>query len=417
MPRHHASFLRLTVVASIIGAGCTSPIEPGAPPTAINALPRSLTDAEVKTIESANAFTFALFRKVSDDSPISNVFISPLSASLALGMALNGARGSTFDGMRAALQFGAATQGDINTSYQSLIALLRSIDPTVELDIANSIWYRNTVPLLPAFTDAAKTYFDASAAALDFTNVAASKATINGWVNDKTRGKIPSIVGGFTQDDIALLLSAIYFKGKWRTQFDPAKTIISDFTTATGTVQHVPLMAQSEKLRYAQSGGAQLVDLPYGNTAFTMTVVLPPSGTSVEQYASGLTPAVWASMTSTMSTSLVNLTMPKLRLNDTRGMNDNLSALGMGVAFDWAHADFGGMSTMSGLYINYVLQKTYVDIDEEGTEAAAVTVVGVGVTSAPVSITMRVDRPYLFMIRERFSGTIVFVGKVNVIPS
>ena len=417
MPRHHASFLRLTVVASIIGASCTNSTEPKGPPTAITGLPRSLTDAEVKTIESANAFTFALFRKVSDDSPVSNIFISPLSASLALGMALNGARGSTFDGMRTALQFGTATQGDINTSVQSLIALLRSIDPTVELDIANSIWYRNTVPLLPAFTGAAKTYFDASAAGLDFTNVPASLAIVNGWVSDKTRGKIPSIVDDIKQDDIAFLINAIYFKGKWRAQFDPAKTIISNFATVSGTVQHVPLMAQSEELRYGQSGGAQLVDLPYGNSAYTMTVVLPPSGTSIEQYASNLTPAVWASMTSTMSTSLVNLTMPKLRLNYTRGMNDDLSALGMGVAFDWANADFSGMSTMRGLYLSYVKQKTYVDIDEEGTEAAAVTVVGVRTTSAQVSVTMRVDRPYLIVIRERFSGAIVFIGKVNVIPS
>src|SRR5258708_33710559 len=122
-------------------------------------------------------------------------------------------------------------------------------------------------------------------------------------------------------------------------------------------------------------------------------------------------------MTSTMSTSLVNLTMPKLRLNYTRGMNDDLSALGMGVAFDWANADFSGMSTMRGLSLSYVKQKTYVDIDEEGTEAAAVTVVGVRTTSAQVSVTMRVDRPYVIVIRERFSGAIVFIGKVNVIPS
>jgi serine protease inhibitor len=416
MQLQRTSFLRLTAVASIVCAACTSSTEPGAPPTAISALPRSLTDAELRTIESANAFTFALFRKVSDANPDSNVFISPLSASLALGMTLNGARGSTFDGMRTALQLGTATQGDINTSYQSLMSLLRSIDPTVELDIANSIWYRNTVPLLPAFTDAAKTYFDANAAGLDFTNVPASKAIVNGWVSDKTRGKIPSIIDDITQDDIAFLINAIYFKGKWRAQFDPAKTTVSNFTPASGTVQHVPLMAQSEELRYGGSGGVQIIDLPYGNSAFTMTVVLPPVGVSVEQYASGLTPAVWASMTSTLSTVLVNLTMPRLRLEYARTMNDDLSALGMGVAFIKA-ADFSDMSPMPGLFIKYVKQKAYVDINEEGTEAAAVTVVGIVATSAQVSVTMRVDRPYLFVIRERLSGTIVFIGKVNIIPS
>jgi serpin B len=412
---HRTSVLRLTVLASIVCASCTSSTEPGAPPVAITALPRSLTDAEARTIASANAFTFALFRKISDANPDSNVFISPLSASLALGMTLNGARGSTFDGMRTALQFGSATQNDINTSYQSLIALLRSIDPTVELDIANSIWYRNTVPLLPAFTDAAKTYFDANAAGLDFTNVPASKAIVNGWVSDKTHGKIPSILDDITAQDIAFLINAIYFKGKWRSQFDPSNTTVSNFTPATGTVQHVPLMAQSEELAYGESGGAQIVDLPYGNTAFTMTVVLPPAGVSVEQCASGLTPTVWASMTGALSKVRVNLTMPRVRLEFARTMNDDLTALGMGLAFLPA-ADFTGMSTQPVL-LSYVKQKAYVDINEEGTEAAAVTIVGVEATSAPVSITMRVDRPYLLLIRERLSGTIVFIGKVNVIPS
>lgn len=409
-----SNLLWLTVVASLVCGGCTPATEPG-PPAAITALPRSLTNAEARTIESANAFTFELFKKAAGARPDSNVFISPLSASLALGMTLNGARGSTFHSMRTAIQFGSATQNDINTSYQSLIALLRSIDPTVELEIANSIWYRNSVTLLAGFTDAAKTYFDARATGLDFTDVAASKAIVNGWVSDKTRGKIPSIIDDISQDDIAFLINAIYFTGKWRAKFDPAKTTIADFTTATGSVQHVPLMAQSEEHRYGGSGGAQIVDLPYGNTAFTMTVVLPPPGISVEQYVTGLTPATWTSMTAAMSKSLVNLTMPKLKLEYSRKMNDDLSALGMGVAFS-DRADFSGMSTMSGLYIKYVKQKAYVDINEEGTEAAAVTVVGIGVVSAPASVTMRVDRPYLFVIRERFSGTIVFIGKVNRIP-
>jgi serine protease inhibitor len=332
-------------------------------------------------------------------------------------MALNGARASTFDAMRSALQLGAASQADVNAGYRSLIALLRSLDGAVDLRIANSIWYRNDMTFSGAFIDAGKTNFDAVVQGLDFSKSAASAAVINKWVSDQTNAKIPSIIDTIDPADVMFLINAIYFKGTWRSRFDPADTKPGDFTAASGAKQPAQfMMRHDDKILYATADGAQAVDLPYGNAAFTMTVILPPPGVSADQYAAIFTADRLKSLTDRMFEHAGTLWMPKLKLSYERTLNDDLTALGMGVAFTDL-ADFSGMAGSPGLLaLSYVKQKTYVDVNEEGTEAAAVTVTGVGLTSAPVRIELRVDRPYLFIIRDHLSGTILFIGKVNAIP-
>jgi serpin B len=333
-------------------------------------------------------------------------------------MTLDGASNSTFDQMRNALQLDGLSQADINSGYRSLIALLTSLDPSVTMRIANSIWYRQTFRVNQSFLDDLRTYFDADAEGLNFSDVNGSLATINGWVNQKTNGKIPTILDNITSDNVMFLINALYFDGSWREQFDAAKTTDDVFTTAPGVTQRMRLMHREGDMSYTETPTYQAVDLPYGNTAFTMTVLLPKAGVNVETVAEGLTNATWSLLTASFATAEVDLALPKFQMSFQRVLNDDLSALGMGEAFIAGHADFTRMSPDGlGLYISFVTQKTFVDVDERGTKAAAATTVGVSVTSMPAYRVMRIDRPFVFVIRERLSGTVLFMGKVVRIAS
>lgn len=335
-------------------------------------------------------------------------------------MTLNGAANQTADQMRAALQFGGATLADINGGYKSLIALLTSLDSGVQMKIANSIWYRQEFPFRQAFFDTTKVYFDATVRGLNFGDVAASLAAINGWVSTATNGKIPAVLDDIQAQQVMFLINAIYFKGSWRAKFDPTKTTASTFSAAGNVTQPVQLMHRLDSLSYAESATYQAADLPYGNTAFTMTVLLPKAGSDVESLAGSLTPAVWQALAASFQTTKVDFFLPRLTLKYERRLNGDLQALGMIVPFVAGTADFTLMApapTGKELFIDFVKQNTYVDINEEGTEAAAVTTVGVGVTSMPVYPVMRVDRPYLFVLRERLTGTVLFMGKIVRVPN
>ena len=419
MPPFRASLCTLVIGVALATGACGQTVtDPSNRPAPLEALPRSLTVAEQKLIGAANAFTFALLEKTSAAERGTNVFISPLSASFALGMTMNGAASQTFDEMRAALQATGATQQEINDGYKSLIALLTTLDPAVQMQIANSIWYRAVFPFLPEFLDAGKTYFDAEVRGLNFDDAAGSLSTINGWVDNKTNGRIQKILEVIRAEDVMFLINAIYFKGSWRDKFDPAQTRDTPFQALDGTRQPMKLMHRLGKLSYAETPAWQAVDLPYGNSAFSMTVLLPKAGTDFESVAGSLTPASWRALTEGMTMQEVDFSLPKLRLSYERMFNDDLKALGMRRPFIPGGADFTRMSTMGNeLFISFVKQKAFVDINEEGTEAAAVTVVGIGVTSAPVVPVMRVDRPYLFAIRERLTGTLLFVGKIVRMPA
>ncbi len=403
----------LLLVAVAVAGACTDSTAPGSGP--IDGLPRPLSAAETKLVSAGNDFSFALFTRISAETPDSNIFVSPLSASMALGMTLNGAAGSTFDAMRVALQVEAVSQEDINAGYKALLSLLRGLDPATALEVANSIWYRQEFPFEQTFFTTAETWFDAEVRGLNFDDVQPSLATINGWVSDRTHEKIPKIIDGIHPNDVMFLINAIYFNGNWASKFDRAKTHDAPFHALDGTVEPTPLMHQQSQMKYAETSEFQAVDLAYGNSAFTMTVLLPRLGVSVNELAASLSPETWAELTGRLVPTETDLYLPKFKLAWERKLNDDLEALGMGVAFGGG-ADFTRMSRGGGLFISYVKQKAFVDVHEEGTEAAAVTVVGIRVVSIPVIPTVRVDRPFIFAIRERFSGTILFIGKIVKLP-
>jgi serine protease inhibitor len=415
--RPHTAAFRTPLILAAVTAACSGAADPGAATSPLTELPRPLSAPEQTVLGAANDFTFALFRQLNESQRDSNVFVSPLSASMALGMTMNGAAGTTFDQMRTALAFGDATQQEINEGYKKLIALLRGLDGSVDFRIANSIWYRQGVPFTSSFLDAARTWFDAEVQGLDFASPAALP-TVNGWVDRSTGGKIPTILSEIRPEHVMFLINAIYFKGSWRDRFDPAETRDAQFRAANGRHQPMKLMHRHGKMRYVVTPQFQAVDLPYGRDAFAMTVLLPAEGTDVETLAASLRRDAWAGWIAQLREVTMDLYLPRLKLTYERKLNDDLKALGMRDAFVPDGADFTRMApppTGFHLYVDFVKQKTYVDVNEEGTEAAAATAVGIALTSAPPA--MRVDRPYLFVIRERLSGTLLFIGKIVSMPS
>jgi serpin B len=384
---------------------------PGEP---IDALPRQLSVAEQKVINGSNAFAFDLLKAVNASDKAGNVFISPLSASMALGMTMNGAAGGTYDAMHSTLRFGDLARVDVNESYKTLIALLRDLDKSTEFSIANSIWYQQDYPFRQDFLAESKSYFDAEVKGLDLTKPA-SADVINAWVSDATSKKIPKIIDNFDGDEVMFLINAIYFKGQWVSRFDKSKTVDAPFHALDGTSANVPLMSQMEPFRHGFGADYQSIDLPYGNSAFTMTIVLPNVGVDINTFTDNLTEAKWKAIDAGMAKSEIGISLPRFRLEWKKNLNEQLKSLGMAVAFDDRAADFSRMSASTErLVITDVIQKTFVDVNEEGTEAAAATSVGVGPTSAPG--TIRIDRPFIFAIRERLSGTILFIGKITKLP-
>jgi serine protease inhibitor len=387
------------------------------PGTRFAALPRVLTDSESKIIAGTNDFAFDLFRTVNLAQRKANVFISPLSASMALGMTANGANGPTYDEMRSTLRLSGATREDVDSGYKSLITMLRGLDPRTNFSIANSIWFDQRFSFNASFVEEGKQYFDAQVRALDFKS-ASAVTTINSWVSAQTNNRIPEILDRIGSSEVMLLVNAIYFHGIWQKQFDKSETFDAPFYGASGSVTTVPMMVRAAGFQYAATSKYEAVDLPYGNSAFTMTVVLPNRRADIDAFAQSFNLEKWTSVVSSLHHSVVEVFIPRFRMEWQRSLNDDLQQLGMRLAF--GNADFTRMSPLSlDLFITRVLQKTVVDVDEEGTEAAAATVamVELGRARRSTPAVFLADRPFLVVIRERSSGTILFIGKIAKLPA
>jgi serine protease inhibitor len=375
-------------------------------------LPRALTESQRAAIAASNGFGFELAARVTAADRRANVVLSPLSASMALGMTLNGANGTTFDAMRSALGFDSLTREQINDSYRDLIDLLTDLDPDVRFEIANAIWTNEGVPFDAAFLQAVAAAFDARAESRDFADPA-TLAAINAWVEEHTDGHIDGIVGSLDPALVMLLVNAIYFDGAWTTQFDPEDTGRRAFTREDGSTVDVDMMSMRDvELPRASGPSYAAVELPYGGgEAYSMVIVLPDAGVSARDWLAELDADGWAALTEGLTTSELDLlSIPKFTLTYDTYLNDALQAMGMDTAFR-PGADFTRMSPIGNqICIDYVRQKTYIEVDERGTRAAAATAVGVGVTSFSGFVA---DRPFVFVIRERLSGTVLFVGYVG----
>ena len=377
-----------------------------------NPIVRELTQLEKEVTSSSDEFGLKLFKKVNEFEGEKNIFISPLSISMALGMALNGANGSTYDAMQSTLELSSLSNQEINEAYKSLIELLTQIDPKVQFDIANSIWYKNDLNFEQDFIDINKKYFNAEIEGLNFRDPN-SVSIINNWVSDNTNEKIKSIIDEIPSDAIMYLINAIYFKGTWKYEFDKDNTFDDYFKSANGSEVPCKMMIQKNDFEYYSGNSFQAIDLPYGDGHFSMTVILPNEDKTVDEIVESLDKVSWDSWLNNFNEQEGTLQLPKFKLENEYSLNDVLKALGMEIAFDSGNADFTNFYKPGGVFISKVKHKTFVDVYEEGTEAAAVTSVEFSRTSTGGNgFNMRVDKPFVFVIRESNSGSILFLGKI-----
>lgn len=378
---------------------------PGAPQEPIEALPRELSPQETALVQAGNGFTFDLFRRLVREEPAGNVFVSPLSVSMVLGMLLNGAVGDTRSEIEVALGLSALEIEEINQAYRDLIDLLLGLDPSVETGVANSIWIREGFPVVPEFLGTNRDFFGAEVG--DFGDPG-SVDRINAWVEEHTNGRIQRIVEGIRPGDVMFLINAIYFKGLWQIPFDPDDTRPQPFHRLDGSQVEVALMTVDSVFQHSLTDRYQAVDLPYGGGAFAMTVVLPREDLTPAELVAGLDASGWKSLIEGLHPQFLEVSLPRFELEYEKTLNQALQDLGIRKAF--ADADFSRLTPGGGVWLDYVRQKAFVKVDEEGTEAAAATV-GVIAVSAPPPF--RADRPFVFAIRERLSGAILFVGVVT----
>jgi serine protease inhibitor len=366
---------------------------------------------------SANTrFGFKLFAEVAKQSAGKNMLISPASVGLALAMTYIGAVGETKDAMARTLETQGLSHAELNQAYAQLRAALESADPKVQLNIANSLWAKKGITFNPDFIQRNKQFYGADVTTLDFGDPGAP-ATINSWVAGKTKGKIDKIVDTIDSQSILFLINAIYFKGKWAAEFDKAKTKEEFFTTAGGGQKRHPMMHQSGTYQYYERKDFQAVSLPYGAGPVSMYVFLPTKGTSLVEFQKKLTAANWEAWMKEFAETKGDIALPRFKVEYEIGLNDALKALGMGVAFDPDRANFSGMLQASqNAFISRVKHKAFAEVNEEGTEAAAVTSVEMRATAVmrpQRTFQMIVDHPFFCAIRDNKTGTVLFMGAIN----
>ena len=365
---------------------------------------------EKSVMERENTFAWKIFPALNALQEDENVMISPFSISTALSMTYNGARGETQTAMAEVLAYPDMSLEDVNLAYKNLIAYLAGADDKVTLNIANSVWYDALFDIVPEFLTVNRDDYDAEVRALDF-NDAASTDTINQWVCEKTNEKIETIIDQIPADAMMYLINALYFKAAWTWEFDPELTVNKGFHNYGGSTVSVPMMSQNADLDYYQGGDCQILDLPYGDGKYSMTIVLPEYDRDINAFIADMTQSGWDSLITAFpeEKTALDVYLPRFTLEYKAGLKDVLCALGMDIAFN-GRADFSGIYAPGGIWINDVYHKTFIEVNEEGTEAAAATAVEMIYESAgPV---MMIDRPFFFVIREKESGTIFFMGKI-----
>ena len=414
-------FFYTGILFLLLAAGCTSSgnePDPKPNPGITKDTTRHITPVipvELKKAEKVtrdNAFTFDLLRAVRKHSKDANVFISPLSVSMALNMTLNGAVGATADEMRTALREAGYSTADINAYSRELREALLRADPKTTIGIANSIWYRQGATIKAPFLEANRTYYDAEVEALDFT-LPTAVSTINGWCARKTNNRIKKILKEIPGNAFMYLINAVYFKGTWTTRFEKKHTFSTDFHRADGSTQKVQMMNLKDTFRCASSDVCDYLEMDYGNHAFSMVVMLPKDGKTTRDVIAAMDGKKWAEAMQSLTLEEIHVFLPRFKAECEYKMHKQiLPEMGMKLPFNPELADLSGMADVAGLCISSVIHKTFVQVDEEGTEAAAVTSVGVEVGSneSPFFI---VDRPFIFAIREKSTGVILFVGEIG----
>jgi serpin B len=366
-------------------------------------------------IDSANSFAFNLFTPILNDVKGSeNIMISPFSISSALSMTLNGSANGTLEAMRKALRLEGKTIDQINSTYLKLMTEMVTIDKRVVVEIANSVWVEKKLVVKQPFITDVKKWYIAEARDIDVTDPKAVNI-VNGWIAEKTHDKITEMLDRLDPGLAMLLINAVYFNGKWRYQFDKNDTKDEPFYANPSVPETVPMMHLKKNLKVIKQNNLTIAEIPYGQGNYTMVVVLPDENVTSSEVVKFLTSSNWQDWMAKLANNSheVELSMPRFKYMYKRNLNDDLINLGMGIAFT-GNADFSKISDQ-GLMISRVLHQTFIETNEEGTEAAAATVVEMVYGSAnPSSIEkVTLDHPFIYFIRESTTGTIIFIGRLG----
>ena len=375
-------------------------------------VPIDLTQDQVALIESGNGFAFDIFDRVLKGAGENeNIMISPLSISYALSMTVNGANGDTRDAMLEALRLKGISVDEINSSYKNLTGALLSVDKRVLMSIANSVWIENDFTAKKTFTDILTDYYNADAETFDI-NDASAPDKINTWIEDNTNGLIKRMIEKLNDNTVMLLINAIYFKGKWKSQFDESKTIQMPFYKSAVNQINVPMMKQKTDFNVYEGNGFMLAEFPYGQGNFVMDVILPDEQGGLSNAVASLTDESFTAWLNQMSERETDVSFPRFKYGFKKTLKDVLTDMGMGIAFSDG-ADLSNISDQYDLLINEVTHQTFIETNEEGTEAAAATVVDIGLTSMPpAALVFKMDHPFVYIIREITTNSIIFMGRV-----
>ena len=364
---------------------------------------------------ASTRFSFRLYDQILKRRSSGNTFVSPTSIMLALAMTYNGADGTTRQAMARTLEIEGMSLEEVNQAFADLKSTLALTDPKIQLKIANSLWARNGFAIKPEFIARNKQFYQAELASLNFADPAAVR-TINSWVNKNTEGKIEKIIESIGGDDVLFLINAIYFKGQWQFEFDKKKTKPDVFRLDGGEQKELPMMSQSGSYLYQENKDFQAVALPYGSGTVSMYIFLPNEQAGLDQFERKLTAENWDVWMKSFGVRPGDVTLPRFKVEWESNLNKALIALGMPEAFD-DRADFSEIAEPIGgnkIFISEVLHKSWCEVNEEGTVAAAATSVRATLTSLPPpKFVMKVDRPFFFAIRENQTGAALFMGSVT----
>lgn len=367
-------------------------------------------------VDGNNAFAFDLYGRLSGRE--GNLFLSPFSVSSALAMTYAGARGPTAEEMARVLRFPPG-QEELNPVFGALLRDLGGGEAKgYQLHIANALWAQKGYPFLKSFLDIGKTHYAAALEELDFVQAAEeARQTINAWVEKQTEEKITNLIPSGVLDDLTrmVLTNAIYFKGAWTKEFDKSDTQEQEFWTTPDRSVQAPLMQKTDDFNYGETDDCQVLELPYAGGDLSMVVLLPRDRGGLEALERGLSASAFAQYLSNLRTMKVEVSLPKFKVTSKFSLKDALTAMGMPLAFTY-DADFSGMTGNKELYISAVLHKAFVDVNEEGTEAAAATAVVMTLKSAPAlrekPKVFRADHPFVLIIRDKRSASVLFLGRV-----
>ena len=371
--------------------------------------PNNQINVDARLVAANTKFGFNLLNTLTKQQPNQNIFISPTSVALALSMTYNGVSGETKQEMTKVLELTGMTPQEINAANQGLQNSLQKIDPTVQVLIANSLWAQQGFSLKPEFLQTNQEYYQANVTELDFINPQAP-SIINNWVSQKTQGKIDRIVQEISPDEVLFLINAIYFKGNWETPFDRAQTTNNTFYLTDSSSKQHPMMSQSGFYRYYETDTFQAVSLSYGQkVALRMYIFLPNSNINLATFLQELTPENWNKWMQQFRKINGITEIPRFKIEYEVELKSTLIALGMAGIFDISKADFSAM-TDDNVAVDSVTHKTFVEVNEEGTEAAAVTSLQSRGGIPPFK--MNVNRPFFCAIRDHTTGTILFMGTI-----